>query len=674
MMEARHSVMMLGEEFGIRLPRSITSFIASLGPIGPALEAAFPFLALIGIAALFLEHLQKIREAGEKLTEDQEKFGTAIQTAFNTLDDKILEAEKRADELRGDHLGALQKELQLIDHASMAELVQSFGEVAKAAENLFGDLQSHWYTFGIGAEGARHALTQFQGQYDLLLKQGKDTEAHGLLTGTLAQAEKVLSLQNQLRNITFGPGRKLSDAKDETQFSSLAAQLKQAGGKVWVTDKEVEAQQTLVDALKAQVDLEQKIANLRNLDRGNATTSTRQTMAKEADEKAKQAAEDEIQRRAEVTRELQEAYKQDLATVQEGEREEIAATREGSQARLDAITAAIKEQEDWGNQESSYYRDLLTQRVALVRQMAEEEARAKAAAAREEAEHSQKMAEISLAAERDRAVLIDSARRMTIDQQIAEETRFAEEEYQIKLRALQEEEAALDAGGRDYLEKLRAIQDREKELTQAHENELTRIRDKAEEERNARVLSARTQFDDSIARGLTASIMGHETWSRMLISLGDQVVSGMIQNALRSMLAEDMTKEKDAAAAARKAFNAGMMLPFPANIIAAPVMAAGAFAAVMAFQEGGIVPGVGRGDIVPALLEPGEGVVPRGVMEGLSNIARSGGMQGSRTYHLHVRPTYHVQTIDGDGMRDALDKHSDQLREHFQGALRRMNH
>src|SRR5271163_3367812 len=57
--EARHSVMLLGEEFGVHLPRGITTFISSLGPIGPALEAAFPFLAIALGATLLIEHLVK---------------------------------------------------------------------------------------------------------------------------------------------------------------------------------------------------------------------------------------------------------------------------------------------------------------------------------------------------------------------------------------------------------------------------------------------------------------------------------------------------------------------------------------------------------------------------------------------------------------------------------------
>jgi hypothetical protein len=40
MMEARHGVILLGEEFGIHLPRGVTTFLASIGPIGAAKRLA----------------------------------------------------------------------------------------------------------------------------------------------------------------------------------------------------------------------------------------------------------------------------------------------------------------------------------------------------------------------------------------------------------------------------------------------------------------------------------------------------------------------------------------------------------------------------------------------------------------------------------------------------------
>src|SRR5580698_2112550 len=145
MSEARHSVMLLGEEFGVHLPRALTTFISSLGPIGAAMEAAFPFLAIIVGATLLLEHLSKLKEEGNKLTESQTNFGTTVSNVLNGLNEKLLQAGIRTDELNHNHLGALNKQLELIDRQSMNELVQSFGTVAKAADVTFAELKTSWY-------------------------------------------------------------------------------------------------------------------------------------------------------------------------------------------------------------------------------------------------------------------------------------------------------------------------------------------------------------------------------------------------------------------------------------------------------------------------------------------------------------------------------------------------
>src|SRR5208282_568136 len=233
--EARHSVMMLGEEMGVHLPRGVTTFIASLGPVGAALEAAFPFLAIIVGATQLIEHLTKLREEGDKLGNAQQSFGTTVQTVFNNLDDKLLEAGIRADELAGNHLAALSNQLQLIDHASMKDLAQQFDIIAKSADAVFAQIKEHWYNIGtVETGGAKNALTQFKAQYDSLLAQGKDEEAHGLLTGTLKQAKEF--------------------------YDRMYAQQEGHGS----SEKELAAQQTLLDALNAQLVVEQKISALKN--------------------------------------------------------------------------------------------------------------------------------------------------------------------------------------------------------------------------------------------------------------------------------------------------------------------------------------------------------------------------------------------------------------------------
>src|SRR5260370_26592105 len=127
--------------------------------------------------------------------------------------------------------------------------------------------------------------------------------------------------------------------------------------------------------------------------------------------------------------------------------------------------------------------------------------------------------------------------------------------------------------------------------------------------------------------------MRNKSFGSMMDGIGNQVVSGMMQTALKSMMTLDMDKERQAASAARHFFLAGAKFPFPANIVMAPALGAMAFASMMAFQDGGVVPGIGKGDRVPAMLEPGEGVVPAGVMDGLRNMARSATMGGGSHYH-----------------------------------------
>jgi hypothetical protein len=752
MFEARHGVMLLGEEFGIHLPRALTAFITSIGPIGAAMEAAFPFLAIAVGATMLIQALSKVHESGAKVTEDQLKFGTAAQNAFNSLDDKLLQAGIRADELRNDHMGALKKQLELIDHQSMAELAHTFGELAKVADVVFSDLKSHWFTFGNGADGAKHALDQFQFQYQHLLAQGKDKEASDLLKGTRDSAQKSLDTMKQ--------AAALSSSLSTVKMDGVAGGLVDALGKVSEAatagkEKEMEAQQTLLDALNDQLTVEGKIAQLKTADKGNAKTSEAKGGASQAATAARQAAEsmarlgeqsiaadratadalltvhraglearlasdvdfagrerdvqlatnaaelaaldkgnndyqNQVKASKEKALEISNEYStkvaeltakatiaeasRDLTALQQSEREKIEATTEGSAARLAAINAAISREQAANLQDTNFYRELLGQRVETARKETEEQNKLSAEAGKEAADNDEKMGSLSIAALKQRFALEDSAHRVSAQQRIAQETQVANAEYANKMQAFQKEASALDKSGKDYENKLKQLQDKEKQLTKAHEDELTQIKEKAEEERNARILSADTRMNDAIASSLTKSIMGHQTWAKMVQSLGNEVVGGMLQNAIKSMLTDDMTKEKDAASAARKAFNIGMSIGGPAGMILGPTFAAAAFAGVMAFEEGGVVPGIGKGDIVPSRLEPGEGVVPGGVMDGLSKMARGDGFNGRTVHnHAHVHATYHVQTIDGDGMQDALEKNHEQVTTHIQNTLRRMN-
>jgi hypothetical protein len=724
---------------------------------------ALPFAATIGgigaVAAIAVEVAAKIKEwrqEQEKLNNETTKFGTAVQESFNGLDEKILTAEERADELTNNHLGALQKKLELIDHQSMADLVKELETIAKAAEPVFKALEGHWYSLDNGSAGATHALENFKVQYASLLMQGKDKDAGDLLRGTRESAERILEAQKQAASTggyssvaTNGP---LSH-ENQMRLEQARATLSQA--RVGWSKEDVKAQEQLLKVLDDQITAEGKLNELKKLEGANDTrqvsnddSARRASAARQAvaiqqaiaeqvltADRATAAAQLEIQNSTVQQRldsdlefakrdfdiktaanrediqaldkagkdytnqlkalndkalEIEQAYstqvtelrarasvaqyKKDLTDLEQSEREKIAATEQGSAERLAAIDAAIKVAQEHSLQDSEFVRQLAQQRVETARQFASEEAKLKADAGKEEADNTLKMAQLQLAAERERQAVVDSARRISEDQMIAEQLAASEREFQIKQQALQQEAAALDTSAKDYENKLKTIQDKELQLIRAHENEKTQIEDQATKARNDRMLDGYKRLDEMAAKGLTSVLMRHQTFAAMVASIGDQVVSAMMTNAIKSALADDFSRERDAAKAARQAFNFGLQYGGPAAPVLAPVLAAGAFASVMAFEGGtDMVRGFGRGDTVPAMLTPGEGIVPGGVMDGLRNMARDGGFTQKPSMTVHIRPTYHVQAIDGNGMSAALEKHSDTLQRHFEKTLRKMN-
>jgi len=624
MFEARHGVMLLGEEFGIHLPRALTSFIAGLGPIGHAMEAAFPFLAIVVGATLLLEHLSKLKEKGEKLTESQINFGTTVSNVLRGLDDKLLQAGIRTDELNHNHLAALNKQLALIDHQSMDDLVRAFDTVAKKADETFAQLAVSWYQWGAGSAGAKNALDEFKVKYDSLLAQGKNKEANDLLAGTRASAERVLELQKQVLANQTQTGTHGTKGGDYTKFEQAANELKKEG--IGYTEKEVQSQQLLVEALQDQVRVQAKVAALKAAESGNA---------------------------------VQSEHNKDLINLI---------------GRADSIAALhhkMAEEQEKSDEQRMRMEEEVTHYFA---EQGKERDKLQAEAGKEEAEHALKMGQLAVAAEREQGQLklsavLDSARART-----AMNLQLEDEEYRLKLTANTKEIAALDKGGKDYENKLRALQNKELEMTREHENQLTQIKARAAEEQNSRVLSAQQRFIDATSKGLTDVIMRHESMAKMVTNLGSQMAAGMIQNAIKSMLAADMSKEKEAAAAARAGYLAGMKFPFPTNLVMAPTLGALGFATMMAYESGGVVPGVGTGDTVPAMLTPGEGVIPKRLMDGLTNAAKHGSGDNRPDVHIHHHATYHVQALDSAGVERVLDKHGDAFAAHAANHIRKMNH
>jgi hypothetical protein len=639
---------------------------------------ALPFAMTVAGFALVAEMVAKgvqafneYRQAQEKLKDEQTKFGTEAQDVFNGLGDKILEAQKQTDDLTGNHLGALEKELKLIDHQDLGELRHSFDTLAADAEKHFAELKASWYEFGIGSDGARHALEQFKTQYESLLSKGRDKEAADLLAGTKQSAETILAamqfVKNNMPTATVG-GAWQPDAKT-LQYYRDANTLKAAG--VGITDKEIASQQMILSVL-ADTETARRMSAAAQKDED---TNARLTTAKEISKQDNGTDSKIAEGRARMMSDLYSQYQQKVQIVQDGERQTLAATKEGTAERLQAIEDAMQREEADGLQDTAFYKSLAIQKLEVQRQIGDEQTAMQAAIDREASDNALKFGELDIAAEKEKQALINSSKRVSLQTQLEQDIQFADEEYNIKKAALDREIEGLNQSDQKYLVSKQKLQDQEKQLIQQHENELAAIREKKEIETNQKLSNSYQQFATSVAGSMSQLIMGHQTLAKTFENLADQMISNMIKNAVLYEMSNKFRQQSDARAAGAAGFKWGMENGGPAAPVLAHVMGAAAFVGALAFEQGtDRVPGVGLGDIVPTMLEPGEGVVPGGVMDGLRNMARSGGFDAQQSVtHIHIRPTYHVNTIDGDGMNAALNKHADQLEQHFHRAVRRMN-
>jgi hypothetical protein len=670
MMEARHGVMLLGEEFGVHLPRALTTFIASIGPIGAAMEAAFPFLAIVVGATLLLQHLSKLKEEGQALTTSQLNFGTTVANVLNGLNDKLLQAGIRADELRGDHLAALNKELQRIDHQSMEDLAQAFNSVSKAADVTFADLKTHWYQFGAGASGAKNALDTFKAQYESLLAQGKNKEATDLLAGTRQSAERVLQLQNQIRENQTKTGSGGTHQGDYLKFEQASIELKRMG--IGYTDKEVQAQETLVEALRAQVTAQETINSTKKLDQNNVRQTEQNRGDVDSDKVARAQAESQRQAADEAEKLWEENYRRAVDALQENERMKIEATDKGSAARLAAINAAIKEEESKGLQENGFYRDLLTSRVKLISQMNDEQREVNAEAGKENANQTATMARLQLAADEETEKHKLAIHRATSEQLAAADVKAVQDSVRIEVAGYNLEIQALDKHAADYSVKLQALEDKKLQIEKQGQNKIQEIQDQSNQKQLAALQKFAAQEENAFATGFSKVLTGKQSFAHMMQNLDGQMASEAIRFSLMALMAQLTADGRSQMSSAKKA--ASKAWASAPNPIIGAVEAAATFVSVMALEQGGIVPGVTRGDSVPALLTPGEAVLPKPLTEGLQNAARSGnfGKSGGDLHvHNHFSPQIHA--MDGDSVDRVLTEHKDTFAKHFDDHVRKQN-
>jgi hypothetical protein len=238
MMEAKGSLMLFSEEIGVHIPRHLAALIAQIPAVGAAFGAMLPIVGVIAAIAIIEKLVAKNEEAKEKLARSWDTFGAETLTVFDDMDEKLLRVGKTADELAGRHLEALQKELELIDKASLKELAAEFGKLTKAADAMFAELKSHWYEFRTGSEDAQKDIDSLKAHYDLFLAEGNKAGAHDLLVGALDKAKKELAdFHDGQGKVLFSNDKLLESLESQVRVLNLAVKAEQERAAITTGEK-----------------------------------------------------------------------------------------------------------------------------------------------------------------------------------------------------------------------------------------------------------------------------------------------------------------------------------------------------------------------------------------------------------------------------------------------------
>lgn len=548
--------------------------------LGPLLAAAFP-VALIGLAAFAVVHvyeeLRKLGMQAEVNAEAWQKINHESTAAMESATTEIDRLDERLAELTSGKMAALQMEMLHIGDGAVAMSGRLSGLFDRMGTQLSKEV-STW-------EKIKEFVTWVNNKGLSLPDQGEAAKAFGS------------ALSETLDTKGLAAGIDLVNAQI-VKLNGLIAKNPDDQGMKEYADQLIRVQ----GLLEEQVTLEDKKKQVNQAEQGKEAT--------EASQKA-----------------LEEFNKEQ---EREGKEAEEAAVKRGNAEREAADAKERVDEEMAASSAEMAKHDLESWRSALVAKTAltEEQGKAQLAQIRANAELSEKVTAQHKGAGspeiKNEAFAAYQQEVMAIQQLIA-----AEDQLQQKLKATG---AAADDP------KVLDSQKRQLELTQqmnAAMNAYLGTVHKVDEAWTADVTKAVNGVSAEFSRGVVSWMNGQQTFGRAMqhvwTSFADTVVSSLIkagaQMIAQAALQKSISKSSQLSAAETAASNTWASvsaIPIIGPFLA-PEAAAAAFAGVLAFDSGGMVPGYGP---VPAIVHGGEMILNQSQQKAL-------GSSGD-TFHYHA--------------------------------------
>lgn len=126
--EAKGSIAVLGEEFGVHLPRHVRTFVATLPGVATAMSAAFDAVAIFAIGAAIFEAGKKVSEfieKNEQAAKKQQATWTALHSSIKAQDDDLELTKVK-----------LENAIAKLEHKPENKLAEAIAEARVEADKL----------------------------------------------------------------------------------------------------------------------------------------------------------------------------------------------------------------------------------------------------------------------------------------------------------------------------------------------------------------------------------------------------------------------------------------------------------------------------------------------------------------------------------------------------------
>jgi hypothetical protein len=239
---------------------------------------------------------------------------------------------------------------------------------------------------------------------------------------------------------------------------------------------------------------------------------------------------------------------------------------------------------------------------------------------------------------------------------------------QIQIDQINDEAKWHQSGDAKDLEMLRKFEDEKQKIIANSVKEQAKIVEDAELEKEQKIRAAEDRTARAIASTAAKSIVEGKNMGQAFSQLGKQMLETALTNFLQMETLDGRKKMKEARKAGRGAYTGVMDMNLPPMIGFPLAIASGAaaFAGVMAFEKGGIVPETGM-----VKLHEKEMVLPRPISEKVQAMTDAGAGGKGSSPAITYAPTIHA--VDGKGVSDMLNAHGGLFTQHIVKELRRRN-